>query len=100
MKLTTRPNSTTEFDIEFPGGIQGVIVRRVSGHRDTWTLLVNKKGSKAGSTTPSDILHGMNANNFEVAFFRAMTITSDEIEGWEEENRAEFAEVDENCRVS
>ncbi len=92
MKLTTKPNSVTEFDIEFPGGVAGSIVLRGIGHRDIWTLTVNKKGAPTGSTKPSDALHYFNTDSFEVAFFRAMTVTSDEIEQWEEENRAEFAE--------
>jgi hypothetical protein len=92
MKLTTRPNSITEFDIEFDGGVNGTITRRKMGHRDTWTLIVNTKESKPGSVMPSDILHGMNADNFETVFFKAMTVTSDDIDGWEEEHRVAFAE--------
>lgn len=92
MKLTTRPNSITEFDLEFDGGVPGHICRRKMGHRDTWTLTIHRKGAKPGSTASIDALYYTNADNFEVVFFKAMTITSDDIDGWEEEHRVMFAE--------
>jgi hypothetical protein len=92
VKLTTKPNSITEFELEFDGGVKGFINRRKMGHRDTWTLTVHRKGAKAGSTASIDALHYTNADNFETVFFKAMTITSDDIDGWEEEHRVTFAE--------
>jgi hypothetical protein len=85
LKLTTKPGSLTEFEIELDGGIKGAIVRRNRGHRDVWTVIVNRRSSTPGSPMPSDMLHGHNAHNFETAFFWSMMITSDDIERWEEE---------------
>lgn len=85
MKLTTKPGSITEFEIEFDGGIKGAIVRRQAGHRDVWTVIVNRRSAPTGSPMPSDMLHGHNTHNFEAAFFWAMMVTSDDIEKWEEE---------------
>lgn len=86
MQLTTRPNSITEFDLVFPGGNKGLLVRRTKQHRDTWTLLVNKRGVIASNTMPSDTIHMFDAERFDTAFFRAMTITADEIDQWEEDH--------------